>query len=172
MKFAELLAKGDLRTNADCALVIPKITDQKKFDKLIELLSHRDRRVVMRVADAVEKITRNKPFYLANHKPDLIDLLLTAKNIELKWHLAQLMPRLPLNPVEFNWVWDTLVAWAKNRSESRLVRVSAVQSLYEMTWHREDLLKKFLQLAKTLEKENIPSVNARIRNIRKKLHKD
>jgi hypothetical protein len=169
MKIAQMLSGGDLRSNASCALVVPKIVDQKKFDKLIELLHHRDRLVVMRVADAIEKITKDKPFYLSKHKAGLIELLHTAEDKELKWHMAQLMPRLPLNPVEFSWIWDTLVSWAKDASNSRLVRVSATQSLYLMALQHKELLKKFLLLAKRLEKDNIPSVNARIRNIRKEL---
>jgi hypothetical protein len=38
-----------------------------------------------------------------------------------------------------------------------------MQSLFELSKHNEQLKKKFLQLTYQLEKENISSINARIR---------
>lgn len=169
--FEKILAGKDLRSIGKSNAVILKIQNQNDFDRLFKSLYHPDRLVVMHAADAIEKLTISKPHYLKKHKKKIIDLFNGAKNKELKWHLALLIPRLPLNALEFGKAWDSLTMWAKDKANSRIVRVNAFQSLFEMTKQepelREDLYLTFLEL----EQENIPSINARIRIIRKLIDK-
>ena len=54
----------------------------------------------MRAADAAEKITREKPRLLRNHKRELLGLLAEAQQAELRWHLAAMIPRLDLTATE------------------------------------------------------------------------
>lgn len=88
------LKGGDLRSIGDVKTLLPEIISQQKFDELFEDLFSVDRSIVMRSADAIEKVTVSHPEYLKSHKKELLGLLNTAKHIELKWHLAQLVPRL------------------------------------------------------------------------------
>lgn len=166
----KLLQGGDLRSVGNCDKVIAKIKNQNDFDKLLKFLFHSDRLIVMRAADSIEKITIINPQYLAKHKRKIIELFYIAQNKELKWHLAVLIPRLHLTHKEFGEAWDALTKWAKDKSNSRLVRVGAVQGLFEMTKQKNNLVKDFSLIMLDLEKENIPSVNARIRNIRKEMN--
>lgn len=125
----------------------------------------------MHAADAIEKLTISKPRYLKKHKKKIIDLFNSAKNKELKWHLALLIPRLPLNTLEFGKAWDSLTMWAKDKANSRIVRLNAFQSLFEMTKLEPELTEDMFLTFLELEQENIPSINARIRIIRKLIEK-
>lgn len=167
--FEKILSGGDLRSIGNSNAVVSQIHNQKDFDKLFKYLCHEDRIVVMHAADAMEKISINHPKYLAKHKRKLMELFDVAKNKELKWHLALMMPRLALNSTEIEYIWNALTSWARDKTNSRLVRVGAVQGLFEMAQHNHKLLNEFTSLMIELEKEHIPSINARIRNIRKEL---
>lgn len=165
--FEKILSGGDLRSIGKVNSVILKIQNQHDFDKLFKLLFHVDRLVVMRTADAIEKITINHPKYLTKHKLEIIELCDVAKDKELKWHLALLIPRLQLSDKEFGKAWKTLTKWAKDGTNSRIVKVNSIQGLFEMIKRENYLLNNFNSTLAEIERENIPSVNARIKNIRK-----
>jgi hypothetical protein len=134
---------------------------------LFHFLFHKNRLVVMRSADAIEKITVGNLHYLEKHRKEVLDLCRKAKNKELKWHLALLIPRLQLEIKEFDKAFDTLTSWAADKTNSRIVRVNSIQGLFEMTKDEPDRINSFVRLLAELEKENIPSINARIKIIKK-----
>lgn len=162
MRFDEILKGGDLRSIGKTNAVVSMVNNQQSFDELYQLLFHPDRKIAMRAADAIEKITLNQPEYLKAHKKQILQLLTSAENIELKWHLVQLMPRLSLTKTEANKTIRILLSWASNPKESRIVRVNALQSLDEIISNFIDHKKEFLELIDSIKKENIPSLIARI----------
>lgn len=168
MKGLKKLLRGhDLRFIGKNEKVISTVKNQKDFDHLFKFLFHPSRIVVMHTADAIEKITIDHPQYLFKHKKELKKLFVIAKNKELKWHLALMMPRIVLRNKEWLGVWTSLKHWACDITNSRLVRVAAVQGLFEMAKHKQNYFHDLDLLLSQLEKEQIPSINARIRNIRK-----
>lgn len=164
--FEKILSGGDLRSIGKSNAVILKIKTQKDFDELFHCLFHEDRLVVMRAADTIEKITINNTQYLAKHKDAIIKLCNVAMDKELKWHLALLIPRLHLDTKEFGKAWNTLTNWAKDKTNSRIVRVNSIQGLSEMKQQEKVLEKDFGLTLSEIEKENIPSINARIRQLK------
>jgi len=72
------LKGGDIRSIAGVEQLVPLIKTQKDFDELFSCLYSEDRLIVMRAADAIEKITRDHQAYLDPHKSRLISLLGTA----------------------------------------------------------------------------------------------
>lgn len=160
------LEGGDLRTIGGVKFLLPLIRDQKDFDILFRYMYSKDRPIVMRAADAVEKITIGQPEYLAGHKRDLLALLQSAEDKELKWHLSLLVSRLPLNDHELKLVLAKLKEWASDPAESRIVRVNALQALCEIKDQDPGLEKDFRILIGKLQKEEIASINARIRNLK------
>lgn len=100
--FETALAGGDLRSIGNSDRVVSEIRNQADFDALFKLLFHDDRIVVMRAADAIEKITIDHPEYLSLYIPQVFELCKTAVNKELKWHLALLIPRLSLTKKKCN----------------------------------------------------------------------
>jgi len=161
------LKGGDLRSIGKANTIVSEIANQKEFDKVFKGLFDDDRLVIMRSADAVEKITVSHPEYLGKYKYKLIELMQTANHIELKWHLAQLMSRLELDEKETGIVWDKLTQWANDKKGIRIARVFSLQTLFDIQKQYPELKKDFMDTLAKLDRENIPSIKARIRKLRK-----
>lgn len=171
-RYENLLRGGDLRSIGNSNTIALGIKDQNEFDKLIKCLFNKDRVVVMRAADAIEKITISRPSFLLKHKQKLLALATHVADKELKWHLALLIPRLALSGKEFLNAWDVLSMWAKDESNSRIVRVNSLQGLYELTRRQHERTGDLIMILLELKKENIPSLTARIKKIRKQIVQD
>jgi hypothetical protein len=167
--FAHLLLGKDLRKLKNNKKVLEAVRDQKSFDKLFGLIFHHERPLVMRAADAVEKITLKHTEYLAPHKDQLLRALKSSDHKELKWHIAQLMPRITLTPPELEDVWHSLTYWARNPNESKIVRVNALQGLFDIAINFPHLKNEFKQTTHEVSHEPIPSLQARIKKLMPKL---
>lgn len=163
MHLEELLGGGDLRSIGKSNEVVSLITSQQEFNTLFAFLFHQERLFVMRAADAIEKITLEHPEYLAAYHKELYHLCQKAVDKELKWHLALLVPRLALETASLRQFWIILKKWATDPKESRIVRVNAMQSLYELSEKDFNFPTEFSQLLAQVEKEKIPALQARIR---------
>jgi sRNA-binding carbon storage regulator CsrA len=160
------LQGGDLRSIANVDRLLPLIKDQNDFDELFRHLYSDDRLIIMRTADAIEKITVNNPKLIAIHKSELIEFLDKAQDKEFKWHLVLLVSRLKLMHNELGHVWAILTEWAKDKSESKIVRVNSLQALHDLTLDNKELKKDFELTIQGIERENIPSLKARIRKFK------
>jgi len=165
--FAQLLLGNDLRTIKQNNIVIRSVNDQKSFDELFRLIFHHDRPLVMRAVDAVEKITVKHPEYLKANKGQLLRALTSADHKELKWHIAQLIPRVDLDGKEIEDVWHILTYWTQNRNESKIVRVNSLQGLFDLSKLHPQFKNGFEKTLVSIEHERIPSIQARIRRIKK-----
>lgn len=165
--FNDLLKGGDLRSIGKANEAVKNVSSQDSFDALFDGLHHNDRRIVMRTADAIEKMTRSKPEFLNKHKNELLKLCADAKEIELKWHLAQLVPRIRLTPSETGEIWQLLRQWIVDRHESRIVRTNSLQALFDLQKTHVELKNDFFHIIEAIREENIPSLNARIKQIEK-----
>lgn len=166
-QFLELLSGGDLRSIAQSNKVVGLVQGQEDFDKLFQCLFHEDRLVVMRAADAVEKLTVTNKNYLASHKRELIELCKKATDKELKWHLALMVSRLVLRKSELGIIWELLTSWALDQKESRIVRVNSIEGMFHLLQGHRELEQDFKLLLSELERQDVPSLNARIKKIRK-----
>jgi len=160
------LKGGDLRSIADADKVVSLVKTQDDFENLFQYLFSKDRLVVMRAADAIEKITLNKLEFLKGHNQELINLVEKAVDKELKWHLALIVSRLDLNINELGIIWDKLTKWATDKKESKIVRVNSIQSLFDLTKKNNELNKDFELTIQEIGAENIPSINARLRKLK------
>lgn len=159
-----MLQGVDLRSVGGSDEVARAVRNQSEFDALFGLLSDKDRVVVMRAADAIEKITRSRAHLLQSHRQQIIQLMNTAGDKELKWHLAQLVPRIhPGKQVAI--VWTILEQWLRNSAESRIVRVNALQALFELYRINPDLENPFRQALHFAEQQPVASLQARARKI-------
>lgn len=169
--FEEDLQGGDRRSKGKADAIADSVESQAAFDELFLHIFSDDRVVAMRAADAVEKVTRRFPEFLQTHKETLLDLCHKATNKEMLWHLAAMVPRLLLREPELAQAWDMLSFWARDKSKSRIVRVMSLQSLSDLMHRVPSLHFDYKHLLEELEHEQIPSLKARIRLIRKRLHK-
>ena len=165
-KFQDILKGGNLRSIGKANEIVGMVNNQTAFDELFESLTHSDRKVVMRTADAIEKITLRKSDFLQKHKSELLDLCQSAKEIELKWHLALLVSRLILTQKELGNTWDLLTKWGTDRKESKIVRVNSIQGLFNLLQQNPELSQDFNLTLSEIEKEKIASLNARIRKLK------
>lgn len=166
-QFEEILQGGDLRSIGESNRIGSLIKNQEDFDELFELLFHTDRKVAMRAADSVEKITSKYPNYLVHHKKEILKFFDNANNIEMKWHLALIVSRLRLNDNEVGFVWQVLTRWANNHRESKIVRVNSIQGLFNLLQQHGELEKDFQLTLDQVQREKIPSINARLRKLKK-----
>ena len=164
-KLNVLLSGGDLRSVSGADEAAELIHSRQDFDILFSYLYDSDRLIVMRAADAAEKISKKHSSFLDSHKADLLALAADAEDKELKWHLAQMVSGLKLDCYEKDEAFRILKGWALDKEESRIVRVNSVQALYEISCGSETLTKSFAEIIICIKKENIPSLNARIRKL-------
>ena len=166
MDIKEKLGGGDLRSIGEANKIVGEINSQDGFDSLFDCLFERDRLIIMRAADAIEKITLTYPEYLNRHKDEILNFCSSETNIEFKWHLALLLSRLSLTAKEQYMVFEILKKWTLNPKESKIVRANALQSLYGLSKQNETFKKDFSSIVNIVEKENVPSLNARIRKLK------
>lgn len=131
---------------------------------IIDGLAHRDAVVRMRSADVAEKVSRQQPLLLAPHKETLLDLLKTATEQELRWHLAQMLPRLELNAGERAAVRPILKAYLNDRS--RIVQTFALQALFDLSVEEPSQRRAVLNLVDDLLRNGSPAVRARARKLK------
>lgn len=101
--------------------------DQALFDQVFAALFCGDPVLRMRAADAVEKASRRRPERLHPHKEALLREVARIGQQEVRWHVAQMLPRLPLDEKERERAIATVEGWLGDRST--IVRVNALQAL-------------------------------------------
>lgn len=167
-KLLSLLQGGDRRSigrsNQVAALVL---REPKKFAELIRLLWSDEPIVRMRAADAVEKITLKKPDLLVPYKVELLGLLDEAEQQELRWHLALLVPRLPLTNVEAQRAAASLRRYLDDRSS--IVKTFALQALFDLTHIDTTLRESTRSLLEDAVRTGTAAMKARSRKLLKKL---
>jgi len=168
-RWEKFLKGGDLRSIGNANRILQEVKTVSHFDELFECFFSSDRRVVMRAADAIEKITRDRHTWLQKHKRQIIKLMDQAKNKELKWHLASLSSRLILSTSECASVCRILSRWCLDRAESRIVRVNSLQALAELQTRWPENQSTLIKIMNEVAKEKIPSLQARINRVRRTL---
>jgi hypothetical protein len=136
----DLLTGGDLRSIAGSDHIVELVESQKAFDELFSFMLAEDRLQAMRASDAAEKVTRYHPEYLESHYKELLDLLKSANHKEQKWHLVPMVSRLQLNESDRQEVIETCRRWLNDPSESVIVRVNALQAMFDLGVGEGELL--------------------------------
>ncbi|NJO03836.1 MAG: hypothetical protein HC880_21135 [Bacteroidia bacterium] len=166
----ELLKGADLRSIAQADQVAREIkTDQMKFDQVFEATFSSDATVRLRASDVIEKVTQKQPQLIQKHKSTLIDNLTYFHHQDTKAHIALILGYLETNHQEFQIIFNTLSVWACDKTESKIVRINALQALSELV-ERNDKKPSELRvlLSKVAEAEPTP-LRARARKLLKKL---
>lgn len=134
----EKLAGTDRRSIGLADEVAEEIaTNQALFDEVFNAIGFEDPVIRMRAADAVEKASRKRPERLSPHKDTLLESLPEVDQKEVRWHLAQMLPRLPLNPSERQRAVTIVESFLNDKST--IVRVNALQALVDLACDDADL---------------------------------
>jgi hypothetical protein len=163
-----MLKGGDRRSIGKASQIVKLVlSEPKRFAELIECLWDGEPVVRMRAADAAEKVTLTRPELLKRHKRELLGLLAEAEQIELRWHLALMVPRLALTLPERRRVAASLRRYLEDRSS--IVKTFALQGLADLA--RQD--PGLRELAKRAIEESLrtgtAAMKARARKLRKEL---
>src|SRR5690349_289984 len=121
-RISVLLKGGDRRSIGRSNFVVKLVLRApKRFAELIKCLWSDDPIVRMRAADAAEKISAAQPELLKPYKAELLGLLAETEQIEIRRHLAQMIPRLPLTQEERRRATEAFQLYLEDRSS--IVRI-------------------------------------------------
>ncbi|HTP25961.1 MAG TPA: hypothetical protein VMK12_09920 [Anaeromyxobacteraceae bacterium] len=131
MSIRMLLQGGDRRSKGRAdALATDALDDPGLVAELVEALLDRDEIVRLRAADALEKASAEKPELLAPHAATLLGPVADLEQHDVRWHVAQMLPRLPLDGAGLRRAARVLAATLE--CKSRVARVLAMDALVEL----------------------------------------
>jgi len=133
------------------------------FHVLIEGLSAENPIIRMRVSDAMEKVSLGSPEYLQPYKQQLLELAAHAVQKEVRWHMAQILPRLNLNHNEKIDVVNTLLAYLSDNSS--IVRTFVMQAFADIAKTDEELRLSLRDHISELAATGTPAMKARGRKL-------
>jgi hypothetical protein len=167
-KLKDLLSGGDRRSIGTSDEVKKLVLRQpRRFGELLECLWDEDPIVRMRAADAAEKVTATRPALLNPHKKELLGLLAEAKQIELRWHLALMVPRLELTARERESAAAALQRYLEDRSS--IVKTFAMQGLADLARQDQSLREAAKLIIEESLRTGTAAMKARARNLLKGL---
>ncbi|MFK3986687.1 hypothetical protein [Exiguobacterium mexicanum] len=169
MDIREVLSGGDLRSVGHVDEVVTFVgNDPDRFSELMTVLTD-DRPVVrMRSADAMEKVTRHYPALLQAHQASLFEQLQIATQQEVRWHLAQLMPRMTWTEEEASDIVRVLTDWIAAET-SAIVIVNALQAMFDLSAMHPRFRDELKALLETQLAAGSPAVKSRAKKLLHKL---
>ncbi len=163
---AAILGGGDRRSIGRSDGVKKLVVHQpERFTELIECLWDKDPIVRMRAADAAEKVTATRPELLNPHKLELLGLLAEAEQIELRWHLAIMVPRLELSRPETEGAAAALRRYLEDRSS--IVKTFALQGLHNLVRQNSNLREAARRALEESLRTGTAAMKARARKLSK-----
>ncbi|MFY9946809.1 MAG: hypothetical protein WAL07_12190 [Exiguobacterium chiriqhucha] len=169
MDIREVLSGGDLRSIGHVDAVVAYVgNDPDRFSELMTGLTD-DRPVVrMRSADAMEKVTRRHPKLLRAHQASLFEQLQIATQQEVRWHLAQLMPRMTWTEEEASGIVHVLTDWIDTET-SAIVIVNALQAMFDLSAVHLRFHDELKALLESQLETGSPAVKSRSKKLLQKL---
>ena len=164
------LAGGDRRSLGHANEVAGMVAKNARlFPALIAGLWSPDALVRMRAVDAMEKVTRTKPVLLQRYKKELLGLMAEERQIEVRWHLALMVPRLSLNAKERETVTSLLHTYLEDRSS--IVRTHALQGLSDLAEIDASMRPAVMELLRESTRSGTAAMKARSRKLLLKLER-
>jgi hypothetical protein len=165
---AAMLKGGDRRSIGKASQTAKLVSsDPQRFAELLECLWNENPIVRMRAADAAEKVTVTRPELLNPHKQELLGLLAEAEQIELRWHLALMVPRLALTGPERERAAAALQHYLQDRSS--IVKTFALQGLADLAKQDASLREPVRRTLEESLRTGTPAMKARARKLLKEL---
>jgi hypothetical protein len=168
---ANILSKlrgGDRRSIGKVSEVVAAV--QKKpdlFKDLVTGLFDEDPVVRMRAADAMEKISLDNPQSLQPFKTEIIRLAQQTQQQELRWHTAQMIPRLKLTSKETATVTDIFFEYLNDKS--KIVVTFAMQALSDLALKRAEASARVIRAIEKLSRTGSPAIQSRGKKLLLKL---
>jgi hypothetical protein len=159
-----MLRGGDRRSIGKVDEVIRCLEeDPERFQELVMGLLNPDALVRMRCADAIEKVCHVHIDWLRPHTEFFLEQAATQTQQEVRWHIAQIMPRLSLTRSQRTQAIRRL--WGYLNDPSVIVRVSALQALAELSVRDSRLREEIIPLIKRVMTKGTAAERARGRKL-------
>jgi hypothetical protein len=157
------LQGGDRRSIGRANEIVSEVLSKPSlFPVLFSGLDAEDPLVRMRAADVVEKITAERPELLRSYKNELIRNVAVIDQKEIRWHVAQMLPRLELNSGERKRVIGVL---GYLNDGSSIVKTFAMQALVDIAEDAPRLLPAVRRHIGGLTAIGTPAMKARGRKL-------
>ena len=161
---AERLKGGDRRSlGASEEVASLVLRDTTRFEELFDAMLHADPLVRMRAADTVEKLTRIRPDLLAPFRKRLIAEVGEIDQHEVRWHVAQMLSQIRLEPKERSKAIALL--WRYLRDKSAIVVVEAMQTLVDYAQEDRHLRKRITPIVQRMVVHGTPAMQSRARKL-------
>ncbi len=166
------LARGDRRVAGDAPSVAVEIAaNPGRLPELVGCLFDPDPGVRMRAADSLERVSRGNPAWLDPHVDRLLTDAVAIEQVEVRWHIAQIIPRLTLTGERRRRAARLLADWFEH-SHSRIVQASALQAVVDLAERDADLRTMAADLLGQAMRSGVPSLADRARRILKPFEVD
>lgn len=129
------------------------------FNHLIRGMQSADAVLRMRCSDAAEKVSRHNPMLLIPHRKKIIGSIARVNQQEVRWHTAQMIPRIPWNTKERKELVGILEEYLRDRSS--IVRTSAMQALADLALQDKKLRPWVMRKLEELTETGTPAMKAR-----------
>ncbi len=140
-----------------------------RIAQLVECLWDDDATVANRAADALERLTRDRPERAQRWKEPLLGLMAEAQEKKLRWNLALLVPRLKLTVPECRRVAAVLHAYLDDPSS--IVKTASLHGLADLTRQDKSSLPEVLDLLRVVGRSGTPAMRARSRILLKAIER-
>jgi HEAT repeat protein len=117
----------------------------------------------MRAADAIEKATRKHPELLKPYKRRLLREIALIDQQEVRWHVAQILPRLQMTAKERQHAVSILLDYLEDKSS--IVRTFAMQGLADFAMEDAQLRARVAPLIEFLTSKGTAAMRARGRKL-------
>ncbi len=162
------LRGGDRRSIGNVESVIRDVKNRPDlFEVLFDGLSVDDPLVRMRAADAIEKISADQPEFLQPFKKPVLRLAGKSHQQEVRWHMAQIIPRLQLTPKEKALAADILFDYLADKS--KIVVTFSLQALSEFAVEDQKLRPRVVTVLKEFTAKGSPAIKNRGQKLLEKL---
>jgi hypothetical protein len=159
-----MLKGGDRRSIGRADAVARTVMRRPKLlAVLIDGMADADPVVRMRAADAAEKATRQHPEWLVPYRGRLLGDIAATDQAEVRWHVAQMLPRLALGGREERKGIRILFRYL--RDDSRIVKVSSMQALADLARRNPMLKPRVVPLLKKLTRTGSAAMRSRGRRL-------
>ena len=126
------LSGGDKRSIGKAGQVVERILETPALlADVVQGLTQADPVVRMRCADVAEKVSVVHPEWLRQHKQALLSYASRVQEKEVRWHMAQMLPRLELSPDERRKAIALLFTYLADTSQ--IVQTLSMQALFDMS---------------------------------------
>jgi len=167
-RILDKLTGGDRRSIGRSAEVVADLErDPTLLGAVVAGIMHADPLVRMRAADAVEKFTAARPELLQPFKRQLLGPIAAVDQQEVRWHVAQMLPRLRCTPRELGVALAILHGYLAD--QSAIVRTMSMHALADFAARDPALCAEIMPLLEGLTRTGTPAMRRRGRKLLRRL---